>query len=108
MDLAAMNQEIERSVAGLDVRWYLGKADFSECAPAYKPPAQVRSQIEEFGLADVVAEIEPLGSIMAGRSPSRDEEPLTPKQKRQIQHRADRRKLRQNLRHGDWPADDDQ
>lgn len=107
MDLAAMNQEIDRSVAGLDVRWYLGKADFSECAPAYKPSAQVRSQIEQFGLADVVAEIEPLGSIMAGRAPSRDEEPLTPKQKRQIQHRADRRKLRQNLRHGDWPADED-
>ena len=61
-----------------------------------------------FGLADVVAEIEPLGCIMAGDSgPPRwmREKDLTPKQKRQIEHRAERRKTRQNIRH--WEEDED-
>jgi len=38
----------------------------SELPGAYKNAATVRAQISEFGLADVVDTIEPIGSIMAG------------------------------------------
>jgi len=69
---------------------------------AYKNAEQVRAQIEQFGLATVVAGIQPLGCIMAGESKvppwKRKEEELTPKQKRQLAHRAERRRIRQDLR----------
>lgn len=100
--------EIARSTAGLDIRWYCGKPDLSETPTAYKDAAQVRGQIERFGLAKVIAEVRPLGCIMAGDSGrawrDKDEE-LTPKQIRQIAHRAERRKLRQTLHDRDG-ADD--
>jgi len=83
--------------AGLDVRWYLGGGDVAECPAAYKSPDAVRRQVEQLGLAEVVAEIQPLGSIMAGRRP-RSGEQLTPKQIRQMGHRAERRAGRQGLR----------
>lgn len=101
-DVPAMDQVLERSTAGIDARWFLGKPDLSESPIGYKPAAQVRAQIERFQLADIVAEIEPLGSVMAGNAPKRGEEPLTPKQERQIQHRAERRKQRQKFRQTDW------
>ncbi len=107
LDTQAMDRILEEAVKDIGVRWYLGKADFSEGPPGYKPAAQVRAQIEQFQLADVIAEIEPLGSVMAGNAPRRgEEEILTPKQERQIQHRAERRKQRQRLRSNDWDADD--
>ena len=93
--------EIERSTRGLDIRWYCGKPDLSETPVAYKNADTVRKQIEEFGLAEVIAEINPLGCIMAGdsgRSWRDREKPLTPKQKRQIQHRKERRRVNQDLR----------
>ena len=67
---------------------------------------QVKDQIESFGLAEIVAEIQPLGCIMAGDTgpalwKKRKEEELTPKQKRQIQHRAERRRTKQELG-GEW------
>lgn len=96
--------EIARSTAGLDIRWYCGKPDLSETPVAYKKAEQVREQIERFRLARVLAEVRPLGCIMAGDSGrawrDRDEE-LTPKQLRQIAHRAERRKVRQDLRDED-------
>ena len=52
--------------AGLDVRFFSGVPDISELPSAYKDATNVRRQIEQFGLADVVDLIEPLGSIMAG------------------------------------------
>ena len=86
------------------MRWFCGGPDLSGTPIAYKNAEQVKAQIEQFGLAEVVAEIQPLGCIMAGDSGvswrKRKEEELTPKQKRQIQHRADRRKNRQDLRDG--------
>lgn len=85
---------------GIAVRWWHGKPDLGETPMAYKPAAQVRAQIETFGLADIVAEIRPLGCIMAGDAgprPWERDKDLTPKQKRQIEHRADRRKSRQGL-----------
>jgi RNA-splicing ligase RtcB len=96
--------EIARTTAGLDIRWFAGKPDLSETPVAYKNAAQVKAQIATFGLAEVIGEIQPLGCIMAGDSGKswRDkEEELTPKQLRQIEHRADRRKVRQHLEE-DW------
>lgn len=52
--------------AGLDVRFYSGNVDVSELPSSYKPAATVRRQMSHFGLAEVVDEIEPYGSIMAG------------------------------------------
>ena len=60
---AAMMRE---QTAGLDVRFYCGIPDMSELPGAYKPAATVRAQIAEYGLADIVDTIQPLGSIMAG------------------------------------------
>jgi RNA-splicing ligase RtcB len=51
---------------GLDVRFFSGNVDVSELPSAYKPAATVRAQMQKFGLADVVDEIVPYGSIMAG------------------------------------------
>ena len=100
-DEASRRAAIERGTEGLDVRWFCGKPDLSETPVAYKNAAQVKEQIRDFGLAEIVAEIRPLGCIMAGdsgRSWRDKEEELTPKQKRQIEHRADRRRVRQDLR----------
>ena len=103
-DEASRRTAIERSTKDIDVRWFCGKPDLSETPLAYKNAAQVKAQIGEFGLAEVVAEIRPLGCIMAGNSGRswRDrEEELTPKQKRQIEHRAERRRVKQDL-HDDF------
>ncbi len=103
LDLKTMDRTLAESTEGVDVRWYLGEADLTESPVAYKPAGQVRSQIAEFDLAQVIAEIEPLGSVMAGHAPRRgDEEKLTAKQIRQIAHRSERRKNRQRLREGEW------
>lgn len=51
---------------GIDVRFYSGTADHSELPGAYKDAASVRAQIGEFGLAEVVDEVMPHGTIMAG------------------------------------------
>ena len=52
--------------AGLDARFFCGTPDISELPSAYKSAAAVRAQIERFRLADVVDEVIPHGSIMAG------------------------------------------
>ncbi|MBS0243266.1 MAG: RtcB family protein [Proteobacteria bacterium] len=57
---------MERQTEGLDVRFFYDRPDVSESPIAYKSANQVREQIERFGLADVIAVIEPKGSIMAG------------------------------------------
>ncbi len=104
LDEASVARAIAEATRGLDIRWYYGKGDLSESPIGYKPAEQVRAQIEQFGLADIVAEVTPLGCIMAGDAgPApwmrrKEEKELTPKQKRQIEHRADRRKLRQRMR----------
>jgi hypothetical protein len=56
----------ERETAGIDARFYAGKMDLSELPSAYKNAASVRSQILEYGLAEVVDEVMPYGTIMAG------------------------------------------
>ena len=93
-------RQLAESTAGIDVRWFSGKPDLSETPVAYKNAAEVKRQIGDFGLAEVIAEIRPLGCIMAGHIDkpwlSRKDK-LSPKQLRQIEHRADRRKVRQGL-----------
>jgi tRNA-splicing ligase RtcB (3'-phosphate/5'-hydroxy nucleic acid ligase) len=102
LDTARIEQEIRDSCSNIEVRWWHGKADLSETPIAYKSAAAVRAQIEEFALATVIAEITPLGSLMAGdagpQSWLRRRDQLTPKQLRQMEHRADRRKVRQWIR----------
>lgn len=51
---------------GIDVRFFSGTADHSELPGAYKNAASVRGQIAEYGLAEVVDEVIPYGTIMAG------------------------------------------
>ncbi|WP_127112084.1 RtcB family protein [Shimia sediminis] len=55
-----------RETRGLDVRFFSGNVDVSELPSAYKPAATVRAQMERFELAELVDEIMPYGSIMAG------------------------------------------
>ncbi len=99
-DESARRNAIRHSTRNIDVRWFCGEPDLSETPIAYKNAHQVTSQIEEFKLARVIGKIHPLGCIMAGdkkRGPWRKEDKLTPKQKRQLQHRAERRRIRQDL-----------
>lgn len=57
---------VKAETHGLDVRFWCGRPDVSELPSAYKRADEVRRQIEHFGLAEVVDEIVPYGSIMAG------------------------------------------
>jgi RNA-splicing ligase RtcB len=52
--------------AGIDVRFYSGTPDHSELPGAYKSAASVRAQIGDYGLAEIVDEVLPFGTIMAG------------------------------------------
>lgn len=50
----------------IDVRFYSGEIDITELPSAYKNAESVRTQMKEFGLGEVVDEVLPYGSIMAG------------------------------------------
>lgn len=76
-------QIVAEQTAGIDARFFCGVPDVSELPGAYKSAATVRAQIEEFGLAEVVDSIEPVGSIMAG-----DWQSEAPWRKRKEQKRA--------------------
>jgi RNA-splicing ligase RtcB len=56
----------EEETVGLDVRFYSNEIDISELPSAYKNAKAVREQMNEFGLGEVVDEVIPYGSIMAG------------------------------------------
>lgn len=51
---------------GLDVRFFTNEIDISELPSAYKNAQNVRAQIEEYGLCEVLDEVMPYGCIMAG------------------------------------------
>lgn len=53
-------------LGSLDARFYSGKPDYSEYPSAYKDPEFVKQQIEKYKLAEIVDEVIPFGSIMAG------------------------------------------
>jgi hypothetical protein len=66
-DIVARGHELlAQQTEGLDVRFVSGRPDISETPIAYKSAATVRAQIDHFGLAEVIAEITPLGCLMAG------------------------------------------
>jgi len=93
-------RQLAESTEGIDVRWFSKVPDLSETPVAYKNAAEVKRQIADFGLAEVIAEIRPLGCIMAGHidQPWRSrKDVLSPKQLRQIEHRAERRKVGREL-----------
>lgn len=51
---------------GLDIRFFTNEIDISELPSAYKNAQNVRAQIEEYGLCEIVDEVLPYGCIMAG------------------------------------------
>lgn len=51
---------------GLDVRFFSNHIDISELPTAYKNAENVKHQMHEFGLGEVVDEINPYGCIMSG------------------------------------------
>jgi RNA-splicing ligase RtcB len=57
---------VAQQTQGIDARYFCGIPDLSELPGAYKNADSVRAQIAEYGLAEVVDTIEPVGSIMAG------------------------------------------
>jgi len=59
-------QIVAEQTTGIDARFFCGNPDVSELPGAYKNAAAVRAQITEFGLAEIVDTIEPVGCIMAG------------------------------------------
>ncbi len=52
--------------AGLDVRFFTNDIDISELPSAYKNAQNVRAQIEEYNLCEIIDEVLPYGCIMAG------------------------------------------
>lgn len=69
IDPARVQQVLAENTAGLDIRWFCGAADLSESPLGYKDATKVKAQIAQFGLAQVVGEIQPQGCIMAGETP---------------------------------------
>jgi len=61
------NEEVfAEETKGLDVRFFSNEIDISELPSAYKNAQNVRKQMEEFGLGEVIDEVLPYGCIMAG------------------------------------------
>ncbi len=60
------DEVFKEETQGLDVRFFSGAIDISELPSAYKNAKAVQSQMEEFGLGEVVDRIMPYGCIMAG------------------------------------------
>ncbi len=68
IDPGRVKEVLAETTGGLDIRWYNGAPDLSESPLGYKDATKVKAQIEKFGLATVVGEIQPLGCIMAGEA----------------------------------------
>ncbi|MEM9047681.1 MAG: RtcB family protein [Pseudomonadota bacterium] len=58
--------DVAAETAGLDARFYCGIPDATELPSGYKNAAELRRQIDHFGLAEIVDEVLPYGAIMAG------------------------------------------
>ncbi|WKN44968.1 RtcB family protein [Tunicatimonas pelagia] len=59
-------QIFREETEGLDVRFFSGEIDISELPSAYKNAQTVRTQMQTYGLGNVIDEVLPYGSIMAG------------------------------------------
>lgn len=95
IDPTRVQQVLAENTAGLDVRWFCGGPDLSESPLGYKDATKVKAQIERFGLATVVGEIQPQGCIMAGEAP----EPhwVRARREKRASHKADRREEKREL-----------
>jgi RNA-splicing ligase RtcB len=51
---------------GLDIRFFSNEIDITELPSAYKNAETLRSQMDDFGLGEVIDEVLPYGCIMAG------------------------------------------
>jgi tRNA-splicing ligase RtcB len=61
------NEEIfEEETKGLDIRFYSNEIDISELPSAYKDADNVREQMLDFNLGNVLDKVMPYGCIMAG------------------------------------------
>jgi RNA-splicing ligase RtcB len=91
LDAGRVKETIDRETKGLDIRWFCGAADLSESPIGYKDATRVKAQIEQFGLAKVIGEIQPRGCIMAG-----EQEPYWQRARREKRaaHKAERREGR--------------
>jgi tRNA-splicing ligase RtcB (3'-phosphate/5'-hydroxy nucleic acid ligase) len=89
LDPGRVRQVLGAATEGLDIRWYNGAPDLSESPLGYKDASRVKAQIAQFGLAQVVGEIQPRGCIMAGEAP----EPAWARVRREkrARHKASRR-----------------
>lgn len=56
----------EEETKHIDARFFSEEIDITELPSAYKNADSVRNQMEEFGLGEVIDEVLPYGSIMAG------------------------------------------
>lgn len=65
-DPALVERSLLEQTSGLEIAWASGTPDISETPLGYKPASKVRSEIEEFRLARVIAEVKPRGCMMAG------------------------------------------
>jgi len=61
-----IEEVFEEETKGLDIRFFTNEIDISELPTAYKNAKNVRAQIEEYGLCEVLDEVMPYGCIMAG------------------------------------------
>ena len=61
-----IEEVFEEETKGLDIRFFSNEIDISELPTAYKSAKNVRAQIEEYGLCEVLDEVMPYGCIMAG------------------------------------------
>ena len=66
LDGKPVEEVLVEETAHIDARFYMGIPDLSELPSAYKNASAVKSQIAEYGLADIVDEVIPHGCIMAG------------------------------------------
>jgi RNA-splicing ligase RtcB len=89
IDPSRVQQVMAEVTGGLDIRWFCGAPDLSESPLGYKDATKVKAQIDRFGLAQVVGEIQPQGCIMAGEAP---EPPwLRARREKKARHREERR-----------------
>lgn len=95
----AVRKSIEDQTKGLDIRWFGGVPDISESPIGYKDAESIKRAINTFRLADVIGEITPLGCIMAGTPPNYGNLRNVRKAARQRQHKAERRRVKQELNH---------
>lgn len=65
-DHLTIEEVFKQETLGLDVRFYSKEIDITELPSAYKNAETVRNQMAEFGLSEVIDEVLPYGSIMAG------------------------------------------